>query len=86
MMSKLKDFFFSFIYALYMLDKCKATVSYMVMTWAVNTVACHINYKVNNKLVSGLADQRTQVFCTFLLFCFVFFLSQADAGALQANV
>lgn len=55
MMSKLKDFFF--VYALYMLDKCKATVSYMVITWALNTVACHINYKVNNKLVSGLTDQ-----------------------------
>lgn len=78
MMSKLKDFF---IYALYMLDKCKATVSYMVMTRALNTVACHINYKVNNKLVCGLTDQWMQVFSTFF-----FFKSQVDAAQLQANV
>lgn len=56
MMSKLKDFF------VYSLDKCKATVSYVIMTRAVNTVVyCHINHKVNNKLVSGLTDQWVQV-------------------------
>lgn len=42
----------------YMLEQCKATVSYMVMAWTVNnTVARHINNKVDNKLVSGLTDQ-----------------------------
>lgn len=54
MMSKLKDFSFF----VYMLEQCKATVSYMVMAWTVNnTVARHINNKVDNKLVSGLTDQ-----------------------------
>lgn len=42
----------------YMLEQCKATISYMVMAWIfINTVACHINNKVDNKLVSGLKDQ-----------------------------
>lgn len=51
MMSKRKDFF-------HMLEQCKATVSYMVMAWGVNnTVAHHINNKVDNKLVSGLTDR-----------------------------
>lgn len=52
MISKLKVFF------LYMLEQCKATVSYIVMAWTVNnTVDHHINNKVDNKLVSGLTDQ-----------------------------
>lgn len=43
---------------LYMLEQCKATVSYIVMAWTVNnTVDHHINNKVDNKLVSGLTDQ-----------------------------
>lgn len=69
MMSKLKDFFFFYIYIylyVYMLEQCKATVSYMVMAWTVNnTVAHHINNKVDNKLVGGLTDP--QMFLLYIL-------------------
>lgn len=60
-MSKLKDL-------LYVLEQCKATVSYMVMAWTVNnTVAHHINNKVNNKLVSDLTDQEMHVLNVHIL-------------------
>ena len=49
-----------------MLEQCKATVSYMVMAWTVNnTVAHHINNKVDNKLVKrsrGPGDARVLLY------------------------
>ena len=52
----------------HMSERCKATVSYMVMAWTVNnTVAHHINNKVDNKLVGGLADRRMRVLLLYIL-------------------
>jgi len=51
-----------------MLEQCKATVSYMVMSWTVNnTVAHYVNNKVDNKLVSGLTDLEMYVLLTYIL-------------------
>lgn len=46
----------------------KATVSYMLMAWTVNnTVAQRINNKVDNKLLSGPADQQMHALLVYIL-------------------
>lgn len=56
------------LFSFNMSEQRKATVSYMVMAWTVNnTVAQHINNKVDNKLLSGPADQQMHALLVYIL-------------------